>query len=50
MLVVDADGTLIETNKAARRLIPLVPGDSVTSAAMPAWLAAADRALRLAGT
>lgn len=50
MLVVDADGTLVETNEAACRLIPLSAGDSITAAAMPPWLADADRALRAIGT
>ncbi|MFJ3662735.1 SpoIIE family protein phosphatase [Streptomyces sp. NPDC090119] len=49
VLVVDTDGTVVETNEAARRLIPLVAGDSIAAAAMPAWLASADRALRAAG-
>lgn len=48
--MVDADGAVIETNEAARRLIPLVAGDSATAAAVPGWLAAADRELRRAKT
>lgn len=49
VLVIGTDGALVETNEAARRLIPLCAGDDITSSAMPAWLADAHRRLRSSG-